>query len=141
MHKAAYIAVAIVLVVFGLLALFSIGFPFLLTGLVMLAVTPYRHRPDILVPTLVWPWAFTLGYVLVAPLGCRTLSMVEVRDGVGTLGGSTTCHALFFSYAGGASYSPPIWPAILLGATFATALTFLVRIAIVRRRALASGER
>jgi hypothetical protein len=141
MRKAAYVAVAIVLAVFGFLALFSIGFPFLLTGLVMLALTPRRQDVAIIIPALVWPCALTLGYVLVAPLGCRTLSIGEVRDGVGTIGGSTTCHAVFFSYAGDVSYSPPTWPAILVGVTFATGVAFLIRSAIIRRRSVVSGDR
>ncbi len=67
--------------------------------------------------------------------------MVEVRNAVGAIGGSTTCDALFFSYSGDAGYSPSIWPAALVGATLATGLALLVRIVIIRRRALVSDER
>jgi hypothetical protein len=68
-----------------------------------------------MVPALLWPWVFTLGYVLVAPLGCTRFATPTIVDGVGNLEGTTRCTALFFIYAGGGSYSPPIWLAVLVG--------------------------
>lgn len=93
MRKIAYLAVAIATALFGYLALFSIGFPFLLTGLLMLALTPLRRRIEIMFPALLWPWLFTLGYVLVAPLGCTRFTMPTIVDGVGSLEGTTRCNA------------------------------------------------
>jgi hypothetical protein len=110
MRKIAYLAVAIATALFGYLALFSIGFPFLLTGLLMLALTPLRRRIEIMVPALLWPWLFTLGYVLVAPLGCTRFTMPTIVDGVGSLEGATRCNPLFFTYAGDGSYSPQFGP-------------------------------
>jgi hypothetical protein len=118
MRKIAYLAVAIATALFGYLALFSIGFPFLLTGLLMLALTPLRRRIEIMVPALLWPWVFTLGYVLVAPLGCTRFVTPKIVGGVASVEGTTRCNALFFTYAGDGSYSPPIWPAVLVGAVF-----------------------
>jgi hypothetical protein len=133
-----YLAVAIATAFFGYLALFSIGFPFLLTGLLMLALTPLRRRIEIMVPALLWPWVFTLGYVLVAPLGCTRFATPTIVDGVGNLEGTTRCNALFFIYAGDGSYSPPIWPAVLVGAAFATGIVVLVRRTMTRRKMLAA---
>jgi hypothetical protein len=130
----AYLALAIALALFGYLALFSIGFPFLLTGVLMLALTPVRRRAAIMVPALVWPWVFTVGYVLVAPLGCSTFTMPRIVDGVrSSLEGSTRCDALFFTYAGDASYDPPIWPALLVGVALATGVALFARQWIANR--------
>jgi len=140
MRKIAYLAVAMATALFGYLALFSIGFPFLLTGLLMLTLTPLRRRIEIMVPALLWPWMFTLGYVLVAPLGCTRFATPTIVDGVGNLEGTTRCNALFFTYAGDGSYSPPIWPAVLVGALFATGILVLVQRTMTRRRMLAAAR-
>jgi hypothetical protein len=140
MRIAAYLAVAMALALFGYLALFSVGFPFLLTGLLMVALVAFRRRPDVIAPALLWPWVFTLGYVLVAPLGCTTSATPAVAKGLGVLGGATRCNGLLFTYAGIAPYSPPIWPALLFGAALATSITMLVRRAIRRRRTPAAAH-
>jgi hypothetical protein len=130
----AYLALALALALFGYLALFSIGFPFLLTGVLMLALTPVRRRAAIMVPALAWPWVFTIGYVLVAPLGCSTFTMPRIVDGVrGSVEGSTRCNALFFTYAGDASYDPPILPALLVGVGLATGAALFARQWIAHR--------
>jgi hypothetical protein len=140
MRMASYIAVAIALALFGYLALFSIGFPFLLTGLLMLALMPLRRRSEVMVPAVLWPWVFTLGYVLVAPLGCTTSAVPMIANGVGDVEGMTRCNALFFTYAGDGSYSPPLWPALLFGGALATGVALLVRRSIRRRRTLATVQ-
>src|SRR6266508_4677853 len=77
MGTAAYWGVAVLLVGFGFLGLFSIGAPFLLTGTAMMVVSPWRNRREVLWPTLVGVWVFVLGYVLVAPLSCYTSSSMD----------------------------------------------------------------
>jgi hypothetical protein len=87
-----------------------------------------------MVPALIWPWASTIGYVLVAPLGCASFSMSRITDGIqSTVRGATRCDAVFFTYAGDASYDPPIWPAVLAGITLATGVSLLARRWIVHR--------
>jgi hypothetical protein len=124
-----YVAVAVALVVFGCLALFSIGFPFALTGLLMLALFRSRGRREVIVPALAWPWAFTLGYVLVAPLGCTTsVTATSIAAApVETAVASTRCDALFLTYAGGASYDPAILPALLVGILLGTGVALGLR--------------
>jgi hypothetical protein len=131
---AMYIAIAVILIVFGYLALFSIGWPFALTGILMLALIGQRHRFDVLAPALAWPWVFTIGYVLVAPIECTRLAMPKVADGVGTLEGMTRCNAVFLTYAGGADYSPPLLPALLTGLVLATAASLAIHRTLRRRR-------
>ena len=104
-RTAFYVAIALILIVFGYLALFSIGWPFVLTGLLMLALIGERRRPNVLAPALAWPWAFTLGYVLVAPLGCTSSAMPIIAGDAGSVEESTRCNAVFFTYLGGADYS------------------------------------
>ena len=53
-RTALYVAIALVLIVFGYLALFSIGWPFALTGILMLALIGERGRVDVLAPALAW---------------------------------------------------------------------------------------
>jgi hypothetical protein len=99
--------------------------PFLLTGLVMLVCYPSRHRPDIVWPSLAGVLGLTLGYVLVAPLGCSS-------HGVGGLGGlvsdsGTTCDGILLTYSGGSSYNPPLLPALAVGLVTAAASVLTVR--------------
>lgn len=130
-----YVAIALILIVFGYAALFSIGFPFLLTGVLMLVLTPVRGRAAIMIPALVWPWIFTLGYIFVVPLGCSTFTMPQIAEGGrASVEGSTQCNALFFTYAGGADYRPPLLPALLTGVALATAASLTIRWALRRRQ-------
>ena len=130
-----YVAIALILIAFGYLALFSIGWPFALTGILMLALIGERRRAKVLAPALAWPWAFTLGYILVAPLGCSTSAMPQIAEGGrASVEGSTRCNAVFFTYAGGADYSPPLLPALLTGVALATAASLAIRWSLRRRQ-------
>lgn len=142
-----YWIAAALLVVFGFLTGFSIGAPFLLLGLVMILVGPVRQRARIFWPVIVAVPAFTLGYVLVAPLTCT------VGGGVGDPGttsgpvttsipSTTTCTSVLGGpYAGSGIYNPPLEPALRIGlaaAGGAATVTFvLVSLARSRR---ASGR-
>lgn len=126
-----YIAIAVILLLFGDLALFSIGWPFALTGILMLALIGQRHRFDMLAPALAWPWVFTIGYLLVAPIGCTSTA---VPSGTGPVEGGTRCDSLFLTYAGPTPYRPPVLPAILTGVALATAASLAIQWELRRRR-------
>jgi hypothetical protein len=100
-----YTALAVALVAFGIVGILSIGAPFLLTGLVMLALTRWRDRPYVIWPPLAGVWALVLGYVLVAPLSCSSTAPAA----------TTICTGLFIRYHGGAVYNPSLVPALLTG--------------------------
>ncbi|HEX9716729.1 MAG TPA: hypothetical protein VGA93_02180 [Actinomycetota bacterium] len=118
-----YWAGAFVLIGFGLVAIFSVGAPFLLTGLAMLIVGPWRHRPAILWPVLVGVWAFVLGYGLIAPLGCST---TPGPDAV------TVCtHVFGIRWYGG---DPGLQPAILAGVVAGAIGASVTRFLLARRR-------
>jgi hypothetical protein len=133
----AYVALAVGLVLFGFAGLLSIGAPFLLTGIVMLFCFPWRRRRKILWPAIAGVWSLTLGYVLLAPIGCSTRGTAEdLTMGFVSTAATTTCNGVFFDYAGGASYNPPLLPALLVGVLLGAVAVISVR-ALLSRRAWA----
>jgi hypothetical protein len=104
-----YWIAAVALVAFGFLGGFSIGGPFLMLGLAMLVVGPFRQRPLVFWPVIAGVVAFNVGYWAVTPLVCTTTAQ---------LGGdaSTVCtNLLGIRYAGGAEYNPSLVPARIAG--------------------------
>jgi hypothetical protein len=132
---ATYWGVAVILVGFGSLAMFSIGAPFLLTGAAMMVVSPWRDRPQVLWPALVGVWAFVLGYLLVAPLGC-TSTAVAVTAGSPVAVSHTTCtNILGIDYSGTGTYDPTLLPAMLAAFVTGVAGALATRVLLRRRRA------
>lgn len=77
-RMAVYVAVALILMVFGYVALFSIGLPFTVTGMLMLALIGERRRADVLASALASPSVFT------------TRVPARRTDGVHTVGDAAT---------------------------------------------------
>lgn len=65
------------LVVFGFLGLLTIGAPFLLFGLVMMLLSPWRNRKDVIVPALAAVVAFVIAYLLLVPISCEAASGLD----------------------------------------------------------------
>lgn len=133
-HRAAavvYWSIAAVLAVIGFLDLAGIGWPLFLTGVAMLAVGPRRHDPAVLWPVLSGVWAFLVGYVLVAPMGCTSFAGALVGGGSQLVGHTVCTNVLGLDYSGGAAYRPPLLPALLvgmaLGLVVASAVRWLLR--------------
>lgn len=123
-----YMPVAMVVTIFGVAAMFSIGLPFAVLGLAMMALWPLRHRRVVFTSLFVAILAFVTSAVLVAPAGCTAAATTS-----GT-GGTTTCtNLLGIDYTGAVPYSPPLWPALVAGATAAVVAGCLA-FALVRRR-------
>ncbi len=138
-----YWIAAALLVVFGFLTGFSIGAPFLLLGLVMVVVGPVRRRARIFWPAMVVVPAFTLGYVLVAPLTCTASAGASsgAAAGAGDLS-TTTCTSLLGGpYAGTGVYNPPLEPALRVGVAVAggAAIVTFVLISLGRSRKTSGG--
>lgn len=128
-----YFAIAITLCALGFVAIFSVGAPFFLTGIAMLVASPWRGRREIIVPIVAAPWAFTLTYVLLAPLGCTGTDVPG-----GQAGSRTECsNILSIDYTGGGSYDPPLLPALLAGLVAAGITVTVLRRLLARRRAYA----
>jgi hypothetical protein len=131
---AAYWAIAVILVGFGYLALFSIGAPFLLTGIALMVVSPWRSRREVLWPALIGVWAFVLGYLLVAPLGCTSRTMA-VTAGSPAAASHTTCtNILGIDYSGTGIYNPSLVPALVAAAAAGAAGALATRFLLRRRR-------
>jgi hypothetical protein len=131
---AAYWGVAVLLVGFGFLGIFSIGAPFLLTGIAMMVVSPWRNRREVLWPALVGVWAFVLGYLLVAPLVC-TSTAIAVTAGSPVPQSHTTCtNILGIDYSGTGIYNPSLVPAVLAGVAAGAAGALATRFLLRRRR-------
>jgi len=133
---------AVAMIAVGLAGAFTIGVPFLLTGVVMLIVGAggWRHRPEILWPPLVGVWVFVLVFVLVAPLGCTTSgsgSAPALSGGSPStiqIGHTVCTNALGINYSGTGVYNPPLMPAFLAGLAAGLAVAVATRALLVRGR-------
>lgn len=110
------------LIAFGVIAMFSIGRPFLLVGLAMLILGPLRSRPVLFWSPLVAVIAYNVAYWAVAPLYCTA---TEAAGGTST----TTCSSLIgIGYSGSGIYNPSLDPANQAGLVVA-AIAFVVVLA------------
>ena len=120
-----YWVASIGLIAFGVVAMFSIGRPFLLVGLAMLVLGPLRSRPVLFWPPLVAVIAYNVGYWAVAPLYCTA---TEAAGGTST----TTCSSLIGTgYSGSGIYNPSLDPAnqaglLLAGIAFVVVLAAML---------------
>ena len=147
-----YVVLATALILVGIVGMFSIGAPFFLTGLVMLICIPWRRDRAILLPALTAVWGFTLGYILVAPLGCTSsslerperahpLGMGVVAAGRALVRGGTVCNGVLFDYSGGGSYSAPLLPALIAGLAAGLILAIVVRRLVTGSRIVPGSRR
>lgn len=124
----AYFGLAIVLCAVGFVGILSIGAPFFLTGIAMLVVSPWRARKDVVWPVIAAPWAFTVTYVLLAPLSCTSIASS------GPLLSRTECtNVLGIDYSGSGSYDPPLLPVLLAGLIVAGIIALVLRRLLARQ--------
>lgn len=115
----AYWVAAGMLIAFGIVAILSIGMPFLILGLVLVALGPIRHRVEVFVPLLGGVLAFLLVTILVSPWSCTET------------GAGTTCSSLIgIHVSGGQSYRPAQWPGFLIGGGAGVAVALIIRAAL-----------
>lgn len=129
-----YWTVALGLVAFGFVTGFSIGAPFLLIGMALLALGPVRRRPAFFWPPLAAVIAGNAAYWAVVPAYCTATSEVTQA---GAVAGSTTtiCSSLLgIPYAGAGIDNPPNGPAAAAGVA-AAIVAFLVMLATILVRA------
>lgn len=120
-QRVAYWVLSLGLVVFGLLAGFSIGQPFFLVGLTMILLGAFRQRPLVFWPPILAVIAYNITYWAIAPLGCNWT--------VGSAGvGRTVCSNLIgLPYAGEGIYNPSLRPAVAAGLVVAS-IVFLLTV-------------
>lgn len=96
-----YWVVALAVTLFGFVAGFSIGAPFLVLGLALFVLGPFRRRPRVFWPPLVAVSAFLVTVALLFPLWC-----VATSEAGG--GSSTVCTSIAGpTWAGTGLYNPP----------------------------------
>lgn len=123
----AYWLAAIVLIGFGAVAIFSVGFPLLLLGVVMAILWPLRARRELFFPLLAGTLGFIIAAILVSPLGCTT------SVGFGEGPSRTECtNLLGIEYTGIGAYDPPRWPALVAGVGFGGLVALVTRWALLR---------
>ena len=67
-----YHVIAAVLIAFGIVGILSVGLPFLVCGVLLLALAPYRDRAEILWPPLAAVAAWTAVFAVMSPWGCSS---------------------------------------------------------------------
>jgi hypothetical protein len=112
-----YWANVVVLVLFGLIAIFSIGAPFLLLGIMLAVLSPWRTRRGVLPTGTAVVLGFVVGFVLVGPGGCT--STAGSVGGAQSLGTTTYSNVLGISYEGAGTYNPSLLPGLLAGIVLA----------------------
>lgn len=117
---------AIVLIVFGTLTGFSIGLPFLVIGLALVVMAPFKRRTRIFLPLLVGLAGFFIGFALVAPMSCTTRESIEFRSSGGATSiaqaGTSCSNVLGIEYSGDGDYQPPLAPGLIAGLVVAIVL-------------------
>jgi hypothetical protein len=96
-----YWVLALVLTAFGFVTGFSIGAPFLLIGVTLLALGPFRRWPRLFRPVLARVITFVVVVVLLVPLTC-----VATSDRAGA--SQTVCSSILGpTWSGTGLYNPP----------------------------------
>jgi hypothetical protein len=120
MKAGAYWAIVVALILFGWFAILSIGAPFLLLGITLAVLFPWRTRRGVLATGIAVVVGLVVGYVLVAPLSCAGSSTAVSVVGEVQSEGTTTCsNILGVTYEGSGIYSPSLLPALLAGIALA----------------------
>ena len=130
--EAAYWALVVFLIGFGFLGLISIGAPFLLLGITLAILSRRRHETGVIAAGVAAIVGFTLGYVLLAPLGCTSSSGAP-----GSISHTVCTNVLGINYSGVGLYNPSLAPGLLAGIVFA--VTFALGTRWLARR-IAAGR-
>jgi hypothetical protein len=128
------------LVVFGFLAIFSIGLPLLVLGLALAALSDVRHRPATFWPPIAGLSLFFAAYTLVAPLTC-TLTPIPVtvgtRSDVEPQINPMTCTRIALPDYSGVD-PPALWPSVVAAAVVGVMGAATTRY-LIRKRAARSA--
>jgi hypothetical protein len=129
-----YWVLAYTLIPFGVVTGFSIGIPILLLGLLLLVLSPVRHRAAIFWPIVIAYLVSVAGYILTAP-SCSSFS----HNGSPRV---TTCSNLIgIEYSVGDSVNPSLGSALRFGLTAGLLVGVGLRVVLAHRQsATASGE-
>lgn len=118
----AYWGLVVFLIVFGFLGLLSIGFPFLLLGITLAILSQRRHEPGVIPAGVAAIVGFTVGYILVAPLGCTSSGGAP-----GSIFHTVCSNIVGIDYSGAGIYNPSLLPGLLAGILAAVAFALGAR--------------
>ena len=106
-----YWIVTLGLVGFGVVALASIGRPFVIVGLALVLLRPMRNRPMLFGPPLAAVVAWNIGFLAIAPFYCSATQTVGV-GAASTDDAMTVCSSLIgITYSGRGIFNPSLEPA------------------------------
>lgn len=114
-----YWVIVVALLVFGLLAIFTIGAAFLVLGVTLIILSPFRSKPSIFWPGLALVVGFLVGYALVAPSSCS--QSTEFRPATGqNVTSQVVCRSLIgVEYSGPTRFQPTRTPGVVAGGVIA----------------------
>ena len=124
-----YWLTTLALIVFGILAAFSIGWMVLLVALAMVVLAPFRHRPGIYWPPMAAVIGFLVGYLAVAPLSCFATAVP-----LGTTAPVVCSSLLGIQYTGTIPYTPSQLPGVYAGLAVGLIAALLVGVSLWTRR-------
>ncbi|HWL91839.1 MAG TPA: hypothetical protein VNP90_10800 [Actinomycetota bacterium] len=140
MKAGTYWAIVVALIMFGGIAIFSIGAPFFLLGIILAVLSPWRGRRGVLATGIAAILGLVAGYALVAPLTCTARFFPVVGEGQSE--GTTTCSNLLgITYEGSGNYNPSVLPALLAGIALAAIAGVTTALLSRRRGAQAPSHR
>lgn len=118
----AYWTLVVFLVGFGFMGLLSIGFPFLLLGIALAILSQRRHETGVIAAGAAAVLGFTIGYILVAPLGCTSSGAAP-----GSLSHTVCTNILRIDYSGTGVYNPSLLPGLIAGLVMAVLFANVTR--------------
>ena len=133
-----YWMLAFVSIAFGVVAIFSIGLPFVVLGLLLVILGPFRTKRLVFWPALAGAILAIVGWMGTTPLSCKTSVGIQLllergRDvAEGSTEGRTTCDRLLLPDAVGAD-EPSAWPSIATGLALGLVGATVTR-TVLRRR-------
>jgi hypothetical protein len=129
----AYWLLTAALIVFGFIGGFTIGQPFLLLGVTMLVLGPFRGRPLVFWPPMLGVLAFVVAFMAIAPFSCTGTAVLD-GSSLGGSGGSTVCTTLIgIRYESEGIVNPSLLPGVVTGVLAGLATALLTFVLLWRR--------
>lgn len=126
-------------VLFGFLAIFSIGLPLLVLGLALAALSDVRHRPATFWPPLAGIALFFVAYILLAPFTCSAGGDVSRTIVSEPKFSPVACTRLLLpDYVG--TTEPDRWPPLIAAAAFGVTGAAIARY-LGQKRVMRSADR
>jgi len=133
-----YWLIVSVLIAFGFLTIFSVGLFFWFIAIALVLMSPFRSRPRVFRPGMALFVGFLVGYVLIAPWGCRQSFTSDSTTDEETLSPVVCASPIGIEYSGPEPFEPSRTPALIAGAVSAligSVVTWMLTPSIQDRKA------